>query len=335
MVHAAPYLISVATLVSVYAIAALGLNLQFGVAGLFNVGGTAFIAVGAYTSAIVTGPAYPHGLGGFGLPLAAGLAAAACAGGLTAAAVGVGLLRFRADALAIATFGLAAAVQLAITNLPSLTGGFSGLSGVPLRAGDSGLNLGWLALCAGLAAATWFGLRRLDAGPWGRSLRAVSDDPDAAAATGKNVALYRMQAFAAGAALMGLSGALLAHNSGFISPQDFMPVLNFQLYAMVIIGGAGRYHGCAAGGCRGVDRMERQRATARRLAAAPGPGDLRRRPAYPDRPRPDRHPAAPPGRPAAGARRQALNPLRTAPCRRPAANRHTRARPPGSPPACR
>ncbi len=240
-----PYLVSVSTMIAIYAMAALGLNLQFGIAGLFNVGCTAFIAVGAYACAIVTGPPFSHGLGGFGLPLSAGLAAGAGASGLLAWAIGAGLLRLRGDTLAIATFGLAAVVQLAVTNLPGITGGVSGLAGIPLRIGPS--NLQWLALCLALCGVVWAVLQWLDNGRWGRTLRAVSDDPEAAASVGKNVARYRMQAFVAGAALMGVAGALFARNAGFVSPQDFLPVLTFQLYAMVIIGGAGRHAGAVLG----------------------------------------------------------------------------------------
>ena len=240
-----PYLVSVATMVAIYGVAALGLNLQFGVAGLFNVGCTAFIAVGAYASAIVTGLPLGHALGGFGLPL--GIMSAAAAGALLAWMVGQGLLRLQGDTLAIATFGLAAAVQLAVVNLAFVTGGANGLSGISLRLGPAGSNQGWLALCVAICGSAWFALRRLDRGRWGRTMRAISEDPQAAAAIGKDVARYRLQAFVAGAALMGVAGSLMAHNAGFVSPQDFLPVLTFQLYAMVVIGGTGRHAGAVLG----------------------------------------------------------------------------------------
>jgi branched-chain amino acid transport system permease protein len=102
-------------------------------------------------------------------------------------------------------------------------------------------------VCAGLAIASYAVLQRLDAAPWGRALRAVSEDPDAAAAAGKNVTRFRLQAFVIGAACTGLAGGLYAHNAGFISPQDFLPILTFQLYAMVIVGGLGRHAGALLG----------------------------------------------------------------------------------------
>ncbi|MBU6497568.1 MAG: branched-chain amino acid ABC transporter permease [Rhodospirillales bacterium] len=253
----APYLVSVGTMIAIYAIAALGLNLQFGIGGLFNVGCTAFIAVGAYASAIVTGPHYRQGLGGFGLALPVGLLAAAAAGALLALLVAAMVLRLRGDYLAIASFGLATAVQIAATNAGAITGGPGGLFGIPLRLGQfwpdaagpgaAWANVAWLGVCAALAAAAFMALRRLDRAPWGRDLRAVSEDPEAADAAGRNVAAFRLQAFVIGAALMGVAGGLYAHTAGFISPQDFLPILTFQLYAMVIVGGAGRHAGALLG----------------------------------------------------------------------------------------
>ncbi len=248
----APYLVSVATMIAIHAIAALGLNLQFGVGGMFNVGCAAFIAIGAYASAIVTGSVFTHGLGGFGLALPWGLAAAAAASAALALLVAAMVLRLAGDYLAIASFGLAAVVQAAATNAGALTGGPGGLSGIPLRFSQSSLDAGWsnaawLGFCASLAALTFLALRRLDRASWGRDMRAVSEDAEAAAAAGKHVAAFRLQAFVVGAALMGLSGALYAHTAGFISPQDFLPILTFQLHAMVIVGGAGRHAGAVLG----------------------------------------------------------------------------------------
>lgn len=244
------YVVSVLTLTSIFAIAALGLNLQFGVARLFNVGCAGFFATGAYATAIVTGPRWTEGLGGFGLPVPLGLLAGLAAAALLAAVVAAVVLRLGGDYLAIATFGLAVVLQIAATNAASITGGPGGLSGIPLpfRAGARhGGDVAWLAICLALALLVHALLQRLDAAPWGRALRAVSEDAEAAAAAGKNVARYRLQAFVIGSALTGLSGGLYAHNAGFIGPHDFLPIFTFQLYAMVIVGGTGRHLGTLAG----------------------------------------------------------------------------------------
>jgi len=247
-----PYLVALATMMAILAVAALGLSLQFGMAGLFNVGCAAFFAVGAYASAIVTGPHFAVGLGGFGFPLPVGLLAAVALSTLLAFAVAAMLLRLQGDYLAIASFGLAIAVQIACVNAAGVTGGPGGLSGIPLPLRDSlrpNGALAWLTVCIGIALTAYGTLQRLDAAPWGRALRALSEDPEAAAAMGKNVTRLRLQAFVIGAALMGLSGGLYAHNAGFISPQDFLPILTFQLYAMVIVGGAGNHAGALLGAC--------------------------------------------------------------------------------------
>jgi branched-chain amino acid transport system permease protein len=245
-----PYLVSVATLMAIFGIAALGLNLQFGIAGLFNVGCAGFFAAGAYATAIVTGPHFTHGLGGFGLPVPLGLIAAPAVAAVLAALVAGLVLRLGGDYLAIATFGLAAALQVAATNAASVTGGPGGLSGIPLPLREGarlGGGIAWLGMCVAVAALAFAMLQRLDTAPWGRALRAVSEDLDAAAAVGKNTSRFRLQAFVIGAALTGLSGGLYAHNAGFISPQDFLPILTFQLYAMVIVGGVGRHAGALVG----------------------------------------------------------------------------------------
>ena len=245
-----PYVVSVATMAAIYAVAALGLSLQFGIAGLFNVGCAGFFAAGAYATAIVTGPPYSVGLGGFGLPVVVGLAAAAGVAALLALLVAGMVLRLSGDFLAIASFGFAVALQVTAINASAVTGGPGGLAGIPipLRAG-TGLQgaVLWLGVCLLVAGLAYAVLQTLDTAPWGRTLRAVSEDPEAAAATGKNVARFRIEAFVIGAALTGLAGGLYAHNTGFVSPQDFLPVLTFQFYAMVIVGGAGRHAGALLG----------------------------------------------------------------------------------------
>ncbi len=100
------------TVALTYAIICLGLNVQWGQTGLFNVGIAGFVAVGAYASALLTTPDAPGRLGGFGLPIVVGWAGGALAAGLATFLVGALTVRLRADYLAIATFGVAVAVQL-------------------------------------------------------------------------------------------------------------------------------------------------------------------------------------------------------------------------------
>src|ERR1700758_2225579 len=106
-----------------YGLICLGLNIQWGMTGLFNVGVAGFVAVGAYVSALLTTPAVAGRFGGFDLPILIGWCAGAGAAGLCAALVGVVTLRLRADYLAITTFGIAVTIQLVALNAQALTGG--------------------------------------------------------------------------------------------------------------------------------------------------------------------------------------------------------------------
>lgn len=235
-----------------YAIIVLGLNLQWGFTGLFNVGVAGFVAVGAYTSAILTTPDAADRIGGFGWPVAAGWLAAMGVSGLAGLVVGVLALRLRHDYLAITTFGIAVTLQLVATNAQALTGGTFGVQFIPKPLqGWLGSGLAWnaayLALVVVLLATVYVALEALVRSPWGRVLRAIREDEDAAASLGKRAITYRLQSFVIGSMLMGLGGAVYAHFVGYIAPEDFLPILTFQLWAMLIVGGSGNNRGAILG----------------------------------------------------------------------------------------
>lgn len=234
-----------------YAVACLGLNLQWGYTGLFNVGVAGFFAVGAYTTAILAGPDYPGQFGGFGLPFPLAWAGAMAMTGLVALVVAVPTLRLRHDYLAIATFGIAVVIQLVAQNAQWLTGGAFGLNlPRPLfdAVGDPVLwNLLYLALSVLVVAVLYVGLETLAQSPWGRVLRAIREDEAAARSLGKSAALFRIQAFVLGSMIMGLAGAMYASFVGFISAQDFLPILTFQVWTMLIVGGSGNNRGAILG----------------------------------------------------------------------------------------
>jgi branched-chain amino acid transport system permease protein len=235
-----------------YAIVVLGLNLQWGYTGLFNVGVAGFVAVGAYTSAILTTPDAADRIGGFGWPVAAGWVAAMALSGLVALAVGAVALRLRHDYLAITTFGVAVTIQLLATNLQRLTGGTFGVQFIPKPLQGwlgTGLvwNLAYLALVAVLLATVYSALQTLVRSPWGRVLRAIREDEAAAESLGKRAFFFRLQSFVIGGMLMGLGGAVYAHFVGYIAPEDFLPILTFQLWAMLIVGGSGNHRGAVLG----------------------------------------------------------------------------------------
>lgn len=199
-----------------YAIICLGLNVQWGQTGLFNVGIAGFVAIGAYVSALLTTPDTPGRLGGFDFPIAIGWLGGACVAGLAAWLVGALTIRLRSDYLAIATFGVAVSVQLCVLNLQPVTGGAFGIGFIPRPfaslAGDPlAFGLSNLALTACVVLALYLALEHLAKSPWGRVLRAIREDETAAQALGKRPIRFRLQAFTIGGAIMGLAGAVQGH----------------------------------------------------------------------------------------------------------------------------
>jgi branched-chain amino acid transport system permease protein len=252
MIGVISYLVFFTTVASILAIAVLGLNLQWGNTGLFNGGVAAFFGAGAYGTLLLGGTPQAGHLGGFGLfyPLAllGGMAVAA----LLAWLVGMMTLRLRHDYLAISTFGVAVAFENLMRNAEWLSGGAKGLRGFerPWREalGDGFLyNIAFLIVVLILLFATYRFLERLVASPFGRLLRAVREDETAAQSLGKKPDRIRLTAFVTGSAIMGLAGGLSGTFYAFVSPQDVLPTLTFQIWAMLIVGGAGNNRGAIAG----------------------------------------------------------------------------------------
>ncbi|WP_373505513.1 branched-chain amino acid ABC transporter permease [Aestuariivirga sp.] len=240
------------TVALTYGIMCLGLNVQWGQTGLFNVGVAGFVAIGAYVSAIMTTPDDPNRFGGFDLPIIAGWIGGALAAAIVSFLVGLLTVRLRADYLAIATFGVAVVVQLCALNIESVTGGPFGMGFIPRPfASLAGNALVFGLLNLGVTALTVLGvylaLERLLRSPWGRVLRAIREDEQAALALGKNAFHFRLQAFAIGGGIMGLAGAVQAHFIGFIAPENYVPMLTFQVWAMLIVGGSGNNLGAILG----------------------------------------------------------------------------------------
>jgi len=240
------------TVALISGIACLGLNLQWGQTGLFNVGVAGFIAIGAYTSALLSTAQAGGHLGGYHWPIAAACLGAMLAAALAAALVGIVTLRLRSDYFAITTFGLAVVVQLILRNAQPLTGGAFGISFIPrpfetLADRPVLFGLANLMLVGALVTVLYSALEALVRSPWGRVLRAVREDERAARALGKSASRYRLQAFTIGGAIMGLAGALQAHLIGFIAPDNFEASLTFQIWTMLIVGGSGNNLGALLG----------------------------------------------------------------------------------------
>jgi branched-chain amino acid transport system permease protein len=234
------------------AIVCLGLNVQWGQTGLFNVGIAGFVAIGAYASALLTTPPSDGHMGGFALPIVVGWLGAMAAAGAFSAFVGALTLRLRADYLAITTFGAAVAVQLVALNAQRLTGGAFGIGFIPrpfetIAERPLLFGLANLVIVATLVSGLYVGLERLVRSPWGRVLRAIREDERAARSLGKSPTRYRLQAFALGGAIMGLGGAVHASYIGFIAPDNYLSSLTFQIWAMLVVGGSGNNRGAIFG----------------------------------------------------------------------------------------
>ncbi|MDB6000065.1 MAG: branched-chain amino acid transporter permease, partial [Rhizobacter sp.] len=181
---------------------------------------------------------------------AAGLVLGGLVTALVGWLVGMATLKLRSDYLAITTFGIASSIQLLANNLDGLTGGSRGLVGIPRpfdSLGRPDSTYAFMAMVLVLLAVLYVALEALLRSPWGRVLRAIREDEVVCAALGKNVVRFRMTAFVLGAVLMGLSGALYAGFVGATSPAEFMPIMTFQIWAMLIVGGSGSNAGAIVG----------------------------------------------------------------------------------------
>ncbi len=244
------YAIFFLTLVSIYGLLSLGLNVQWGYVGMINIGVAAYFAIGAYVSALITTPAtavHP----GLGLPFFIGPLVAMCCAGLLGLGIGLITLRLRSDYLAIASIGIAEIVRLVLKNEEWLTNGVRGMPGIPRPlAGVSASvpGLPYLVLMLIIVALVLWALDRAYGSPWGRVLRTIRDNETAASAMGKNSLRFRLQAFVLGSAVMGLAGAMYAHFVGFISPEAFDPLFaTFIVWVMLIAGGSGNNRGALVG----------------------------------------------------------------------------------------
>ncbi len=238
------------TTVGIYVVSVLGLNLQWGMTGQLNFGIAGFFALGAYTSAIMTTAPSDHHLGGFEMPIFVGFAAAMIVAGITAVLVGLITVRLRTDYLAIATIGIAEIVRLFLKNEDWLTNGVRGIPGIPrpfeASVGDN--MFVFMAIVFFCVVLVYLALERARRAPWGRVLRAIRENEMGAEAAGKHITRFRLEAFVVGSMIMGLAGALFAHQIGFISPEAFTPrFATFIVWVMLIAGGSGNNRGAMLG----------------------------------------------------------------------------------------
>jgi branched-chain amino acid transport system permease protein len=225
-----PYWLYIAYDIAISIIMAVSLNLINGYAGQFSLGHAGFMAVGAYTAAVITNAFHgPDGFAAYGV-----FAVALLAGGLAAAVagllVGIPTLRLRGDYLAIVTLGFGEIIRVVLQNMDSV-GGARGLS-----VAHGYTNFFW---AFGLAAVTVYVVASLVNSTYGRGFIAVRDDEVAAEAIGINTTKYKVTAFVVGAFFAGIAGGLYAHSKQFITPSGFNFMLSISFVVMVILGGMG------------------------------------------------------------------------------------------------
>jgi branched-chain amino acid transport system permease protein len=248
--------VDIATLILIYVMLGLGLNIVVGLAGLLDLGYVGFYAVGAYTYALL---AHYYGLGFWiCLPIAGMMSA------LFGFLLGFPVLRLRGDYLAIVTLGFGEIIRLLLRNLTGLTGGPNGISNIPKptlfgltfeRTAAEGMQtfheffgiayssvnkvifLYLVALLLALLAL--FVINRLLRMPIGRAWEALREDEIACRALGLNPTIIKLSAFTLGACFAGFAGSFFAARQGLVTPESFTFIESAIILAIVVLGGMG------------------------------------------------------------------------------------------------
>lgn len=225
----------------VYVIAALGLNLTVGYAGLKSLCHAGFMGVGAYTVAIMM-------KAGFSFWLAGPVAILICF--TLGLVIGFPALRVQLHYLGFATLGFNLLLVLFFRNEEWLTGGTFGIQNIK-RPDFFGVsldgNMAFYYLVLAVTIVTGVALALLLRSPWGRAFAALRDNPIRAESTGVNITAYTLMSFAIGAAYAGIAGALFAPLVNFIEPAPFGIANSLLFLMMVVVGGSGRFYGPVLG----------------------------------------------------------------------------------------
>lgn len=249
--------VDLATLVLIYVMLALGLNVVVGLAGLLDLGYVAFYAVGAYTFALLSQYA--------GISFWMALPIGACLAALFGLVLGFPVLRLRGDYLAIVTLGFGEIIRILLNNWTAVTGGPNGIGGIPdptlfgmefgRRVREEGntsfhetfgiaysgehkvIFLYLIALV--LAVITALIIRRFMRMPVGRAWEALREDEIAARSLGLSRTAVKLSAFTIGAFFAGFAGTVFASKQGFISPESFVFLESAIILAIVVLGGMG------------------------------------------------------------------------------------------------
>ncbi|HEY3400412.1 MAG TPA: branched-chain amino acid ABC transporter ATP-binding protein/permease [Geothrix sp.] len=225
-----PYALGLLTLLAIYGILLIGLDVTVGYLGQVNLAHVAFLGLGAYAAGLAVTK--------FGLGMVPALAAALAVGLLLGALLALPALRLEGPQFALATLSFAALSTTALNELEGITGGAQGLSLVrPPLFGHALTPALFYWLCMVLLALVWMVMRNLLSSQWGRAFEALRDSPIATDAMGVGTYYHKVAAFSLGSGLGGLAGGLYAFNFQYLQPQSFVYDLMIILLLGVVLGG--------------------------------------------------------------------------------------------------
>jgi branched-chain amino acid transport system permease protein len=237
---ASDYVMSQLHFICIYSIVGFGLMMLTGFTGQVSLGHAAFLAVGAYTEALMLA---------VGVPFVVSISCAALFAGALGVIVGLPALRLKGIYLAIATLAFNVIVEEIIARWHSLTKGSEGMSVRPIEILGYKLDSDtpFYYLCLLLTVLCCLACINVLRSPTGRAFVAIRDSEISASCMGVNLAKYKTMSFAFSAALTGIGGALYAHKIAFISPEQFTVFQSIELITIVILGGVGFLHGAVLG----------------------------------------------------------------------------------------
>jgi ABC-type branched-subunit amino acid transport system ATPase component/ABC-type branched-subunit amino acid transport system permease subunit len=225
-----PYALGLLTLLAIYGILLIGLDVTVGYLGQVNLAHVAFLGLGAYAAGFVVTK--------LGLGMVPALLAATLVGLVLGGLLALPALRLEGPQFALATLSFAALSTTALNELEALTGGAQGLSlSRPPLFGHNLTPPLFYWLCMVLLAVVWMLMRNLLASQWGRAFEALRDSPIATDAMGVGTYAHKVAAFALGSSLGGLAGGLYAFNFQYLQPQSFTYDLMIILLLGVVLGG--------------------------------------------------------------------------------------------------
>ncbi|NWF93522.1 MAG: ABC transporter ATP-binding protein [Syntrophaceae bacterium] len=242
------FLSEVFTIVGLYVLLGLGLNIVVGYAGLLDLGYVAFFAIGSYTVAVLTSPE----LGFFNLSFWEALPFAVVLGVISGVLLGIPVLKMRGDYLAIATLGFGEIIRILVLSdfLRPWLGGAQGIGKIP-KASIAGFEFTgpqqiYYLILAGCLLVAFVSLRLRDS-RLGRAWMAMREDEDVAQAMGINLVATKLLAFATGAGFSAISGAIFATKLSSVYPHSFNVMISINVLCVIIVGGMGSIPGVVVG----------------------------------------------------------------------------------------